>query len=280
MRLAPGAWEAAVDQAHACINVSPRIALHYWQIAIEGAGHRASEVFGTAMKETAPIPGTTEAWFQYAENHPSLLLTYAEFAHQNAGRIVSLPKTAARDAFDRWWTGRGAVADDLLDAEIEKFYVSAARWGKPEQLAIFQQRHPELKGRDFKRWAALLHGWEKDEEAWQLIASQVPEPDFTYLPPRSDLERLKEGWRLDNHQFVNARDYAAVLTMEARLDPAREVVLLDLAREVIVTVANTFVDAPDWFVRKGAHLLATHREFDKAVALYLGIRKPTTPSTP
>jgi hypothetical protein len=265
------------DQARACINVSPGIALHYWQVAIEGAGHRASEVFGMAMKETVRIPGATEAWrqyaeeawLQYAESHPPLLLAYAAFA----------PESTARVAFDHWWKQRGAMTADLTDDEVQGFYNFVVHWGKPEQLALFQQHHPELKTRDFKQWAFNLHEWKKDKEAWQLIASEVPEPNFTGIPPRSDLARLKEGWKLDKRQFVNARDYAAVLTMEAKLDPKREVDSLNLAREVVVTVAD-YGDAPDWFVRKGAHLLAAQGEFEKAVTLYLKPRKPTGPPAP
>jgi O-antigen ligase len=259
MRLAPGAWEAAADQARACINVSPRLALHYWQIAIEGAGHRASEVFGMALNETVRLPGATEAWFQYAESHPSLLLTYAIFAPEKAGRA----------AFDHWWKQRGAVAGDLSDGEIEGFYNLVARWGDPEQLTLFQQQHPELKARDFKKWAGLLHQWKKDGEAWQLIASQVPEPNFTSIPARSDLDRLQAGWDQDDRQFVNTRDFAAVLTAIGNLDQARD---------VIVYTAR-FSGALDWFVRKGAHLLAEQGDFENAVALYLGLLKPTVKPT-
>jgi hypothetical protein len=166
MRLAPGAWEAAADQARACVNVSPGIALHYWQIAIERAGHRASEVFGSVTKPR--VPGATEAWLQYAESHPSLRLTYASqpFVAESTGRA----------AFDHWWKQRGAMPNDLSDDEVQGFYNFVVHWGHPEQLALFQQHHPELKARDFKRWVRLLHEWKKDKEAWQLIASQVPEP--------------------------------------------------------------------------------------------------------
>jgi O-antigen ligase len=266
MRLAPGAWEAARDQARACANASPGIALHYWQVAIEGAGPRASEVFGMAMNETARLPGATEAWFQYAESHPALLLAFSNFAPESMGRV----------AFDHWWKQRGAMAGDLSDGEIEGFYNFVVHWGDPAQLALFQQYHPELKARDFKKWVSVLHDWKKDKEAWQLIANQVPEPDFTYIPPQSDLEKLKVGWELNKHQFPNARDYAAVLTMKAKLDPAHEVDSLDLAREVIATVAD-FGEAPDWFVRKGAHLLAARGDFEEAVRLYLRIPRPQVP---
>ena len=257
MRLAPGAWEAAIDQARACINVSPRTALHYWQVAIEGAGHRASEAFGMAMSETVRLPGATEAWLAYAESHPPLLLTYAAFVPEKAGRV----------AFDHWWMQRGAVAGDLSDGEVEAYYGFAARWGDSKQFAVFQQHHPALKERDFKRWAALLHGWKKNEEAWQLIASRVPEPAFTSIPAVSDLDRLAAEWDHDKHKYVNAQDYAAVLTVKGRLDEALK---------VIETVAR-FADSPDFFVRKGSHLLAARGQFEDAVVLYLGIGKPTVP---
>jgi len=279
MKLAPGAWEASVDQARACINVSPGIALHYWQVAIEGAGHRASEVFGTAMKETVRIPGATEAWrqyaedawFQYAESHPPLLLAYATSAPENTGRV----------AFDHWWKQRGAMTDDLTDGEVQGFYNFVTRWGDPEQLVIFEQHHPDLKARDFKKWAGLLHEWDKDKEAWQLIASQVPEPNFPSIVARTDLALLKLVWEREPHQFLNAQDYAALLTATGELHKAagelhKATDELDEARKVIVTVAN-FVDAPDWFVRKGAHLHAAQRDFKEAVRLYLRIPKPTVP---
>jgi hypothetical protein len=253
MRLAPGAWEAAVDQARACVAVSPGMALHYWQIAIEGAGQRASEVFGMALNETVRLPGATESWLQYAENHPALLLAYAAFVPENAGRV----------AFDHWWTERGAVAGDLSEGEVDGFYNFAARWGDIAQLAVFAQHHPDLKTRDFKRWAALLHGWMEDEKAWQLLASEIPEPNFTSIPARSDLERLKESWKRDDHQFINAQDYAALLTSMGDLDTAREVIV----------IAADYSDAPDWFVRKGAYLLAAQGQFNQAVALYLRIPK-------
>ena len=256
-RLMPGSWELAAMQARACARVSPGISLHYWQFAVERAGHRAEEVFGIGMQETARIPGSAGAWEQYAHNHPDLLLTYARNIREPASRL----------AYEHWWAARGSVEGRLDEREVDAFYKLVARFGTREQFDDFCDRHADLRAHDFKTWVALLHGWNADDAAWQILASEWPAPTSRAVPSRGEQTHLASRWGSDPRDVVNAREYAEYLIANRDTEGATDVILTVARRQ----------GAPEWFVRKGAHLLATGGKVSEAVALFLGEEKKTAP---
>jgi hypothetical protein len=113
----------------------------------------------------------------------------------------------------------------------------------------------------------MLTAWGAHAEAWQVLASEVPEPPFPATPPRFDRVHLEEIWLDDESKFPNARDLAQVL--DAAGDRAG-------AQRVIVTVAAR-PDAPEWFIRKAAHLLAANGRQREAVAVLLADRPVPAP---
>ena len=257
-RLMPGSWEMAAMQARACARVSPGISLHYWQIAVERAGHRAEEVLGLGMDETLRMRGAATAWEQYAHVHPEFLLTYARH----------VPEAAARQALLTWWDERASVTNDLTENEAQSFYSLIESRGTRGQFDQFCQRHPELRTRDFSAWVGILHRWDDDKAAWQVLDAEWPEPATRPAPTHGDSALLASNWETAPHDFINAREYAEYLARAGDLDRANE---------VVVTVA-TRSDAPEWFVRKAARVHAADGDFQSAVALFL--REKRAPEAP
>ncbi len=252
-RLMPGSWEMAAMQARACTRISPGISLHYWQLAVERAGHRADEVFGIGMEETARVPGAAAAWEQYALNHPQMLLSFAR----------KVRESAARQAYEQWWAARGSVIRDLDEREVDAFYKFVVRFGTQEQFDRFRDLHPELRARDFKTWVSLLHGWKADDAAWEILEREWPVPNSRPMPAHGDQSHLVSRWNADRRDVVNAHEYAEYLIATGDTEAAGEVILTVARRQ----------NAPEWFVRKAAHVLATGGKVGEAVALFLGEEK-------
>lgn len=247
-RLMPNSWELAAMQARACVRVAPGIALHYWQIAIERAGHRADEVLGIAMQETMRVRGAAAAWEQYARVHPQFLLTYAR----------NVPETPAREALTRWCTERAAVTDDLTDEEVNAFYSLVADRGTREQFEKFCIRHGDLRARDYVMWVNILHKWESDVVAWNILSAEWPEPP-SHPPAKGEPSRFATMWETDPNDAVNARDYAEHLERVGDVDRAHEIILKVASR----------IDAAEWFLRKAARVHAARGNYREAVELFL-----------
>ena len=248
-RLMPGSWGVAADQAYASARFSPGMTLHYWQLAIERAGHRAEEVLGYALQSTVGMPGAAEAWQQYTETHPELLLSFAQLT----------PGLAAEAAYQRWWELRGSKSEEITRSEVEAFYRLAPRWGRREELEQWQELHPELRATDYLTWARLLAGWRAYEAAWTVLALEVPEPAFPTYPPRGTRDQLEHAWQVDPQNVVNALELAQTLHAEGAMAEAQKVILEVGQRP----------SAPDWFRRKAAHLFAAAGSFEEAVELVL-----------
>jgi hypothetical protein len=190
-------------------------------------------------------------WGNYVEAHPALLLTYA----------ASLPEIAGRTYFERWWKLRGDAVD-LSPSEIEAFYALAPRWGRPEDFASWMKVHAALETRDFRRWAALLHGWREDDRAWQIFSAMRSEPQFPAKVPDTPRERLETTWRTTPQNFVNAQQLAFT-ELRAGDQAASD--------NIIITVARG-ANPPQWFVEKAAWILARAGRSGEAVSLLLQSR--------
>ncbi len=248
-RLMPGSWELAALQARASKSVAPGISLHYWQIAIERAGHRAEEVFGIAMDETRGLRGATPTWEQYARLHPEFLLTYAR----------NVPEAASREALALWWNERASQSVDLADAEVGAYYSLVEQRGSHEQFQQFIRNHPERRARDFKTWVEFLHKWTEDDAAWDILEKEWPEPADRAATTSENAGLLASRWDSDPSDVVNARDFARHLLQAGDIERANEIILKVAARPT----------PPDWFVRKAARIHVINRDPRAAVALFL-----------
>jgi O-antigen ligase len=251
--LLPGSWALPAAQARAVAQVSPGLALNYWQQAIERGVRHQDDVFRMAVQETSRISMATASWGRYAEAHPELLLTYAQM----------VPEEQARAYFALWWKERALTAD-LSPTEFAAFYQNASRWATREQFGEWMRRHAGWQVRDHREWARLLLGWGDGEGAWKLLAVSTPEEGFPALPGGLQRKALESKWSIAPANFVNAQQLAALLAKEGEVGPSEEIVLKVGARD----------DAPWWFVQKAAHIQARRTQYAEAAALLLKAKPP------
>ena len=247
-RLQPAVWVIPEDQARACLREAPGLALGYWQMAIERGGIHRDEILHAAVEETARFPAAQAAWGRYVEDHPELLLAYAQ----------DVPEPMGRYYYGRWWKLRAPSAD-LTPAERHAFYLLAPRWGNLEDFEGWAKHHSALGVSDYREWAACLHAWGEDDRAWQILAVMVPEPSFPGLLPTVPRDRLESVWRTSPENAVNAQQLALVLQR------AGELVASD---EIVVAVAEQ-ENASAWFKQKAAWILARSGHPGEAVDIVL-----------
>jgi O-antigen ligase len=248
-RLEPGSWGILETQARACESVAPGLAVHYWEMAVERGGIHQDEVLQIAVRESTAASPTAEAsWGRYVEANPRLLLPFAQ--------LVSEPE--ARYYFAVWWKER-AFFESLPPSEVELYYQNATRWGHRAEFDDWMMRHANLRDRDFRQWASLLHAWGDDEKAWEILSDFILEPALPKNVSRVPREELETKWRIDPRNFVQAQEVA----MARYRDGEKK-----RGDEVIVTTADE-EGAPRWFVRKGAYVLAESGRLDEAVSLLL-----------
>ena len=235
-------------QARACERIAPMQAVTYWQQAVEKGGIHRDDVLAMAVQETARFPAAQSAWGRYVEAHPQLLLAYA--------RLV--PEAYGPYYYGRWWKLRSG-APDLTPAELRNFYVLAARWGNREDFEEWAKHHAADGVRDYRQWAALLHGWGEDDRAWQMMSLKVMEPSFPAAPPTVPRAVLENVWRTTPENVVNAQQLALVRQRAGEQTDSDE---------IVITVANG-ENAPPWFVNKAAWILARGGRTGEAVDLLL-----------
>jgi hypothetical protein len=108
-------------------------------------------------------------------------------------------------------------------------------------------------------WAALLHQWGQDNEAWALLYAQIPEPTFPSFLPKAPREQMEFLWKHNPGDIVNARNLAH--TLSAGGDEEK-------SDAVILGVASK-PDAPQWFLNKAAHIVARQKHYAEAVEFAL-----------
>ncbi len=247
-RLQPASWEISMAQARACQRIGSGLAVGYWQQAVERGGIHRDEILATAVRETARFSNAQSIWGRYAEAHPEFLLAYAQ----------TQPEQRARYYFGRWWKLR-ANAADLSDVELQSLYTLAPKLGNLEDFQEWAKNHAASGLRDYRQWAALLHGWGADEQAWQILSLKVPEPAFPAAVPNVSREMLEKAWRIKQDNVVTAQQLA-----QLRLQAGDK----DGSDEIIIEVANS-EKAPPWFIDKAAWLFARGGRMDDAVELLL-----------
>ena len=255
VRLVPNSWQICARVARRCRAVQPSLELHYWQMAVERATRQRVEVFSMALQETAGLSGADAVWASYAEANADLGLLLGE----------RLPDEEGRRYYDHWWAQRGSVLSQVPDAESAAFLRLAPRWGTPEHLGIWMQRHPERLDADYRQWASLLSGWHEDEKAWGILQREIKEPEFPTASTRLQRADLDFRWRHTPDDIVNARNYAQLLAQAGDAEASNQVILAVAQRP----------DGPKWFLEKAAFVLARERRFAEAVQTAL--RVPKTP---
>jgi hypothetical protein len=120
-------------------------------------------------------------------------------------------------------------------------------------------RQDAHRSREYRKWAALLHGWGRDNEAWALLHGEIAEPTFPSFMPKAPRDQLEFRWKHSPTDIVNARNYAQYLQANGDASGMEDVILTVAARD----------DAPKWFLEKAAHIRAKKKEFGEAVELVL-----------
>ncbi len=247
-RLAASAWWLPVMQARAAKQF-PSQAIVFWQDAVQRAGRQRGEVLRDAVRETGRMNGARVLWGQFVEEHPELALSYAEIIVEE----LREPDEHIRAYYELWWEKRAEA--EVAEDEVLVFYRYASRWSSPEQLEQWMKRHASRHGRDHRVWMELLHGWKQDERAWQIYSGVMPEPAYGEMPKSTKREVLENRYRLAPENAAHALALAQMLDAEG--DKAA-------AQKIIFTVAQR-TDAPPWFIRKAAYLLAAEKNFAAAV---------------
>ncbi|MGB8169165.1 MAG: O-antigen ligase family protein [Chthoniobacteraceae bacterium] len=233
--LIPGSWTLCASQARTVANVSPGLAIGYWQQALERCDLHREEVLGVGVRETAAFPMAPLVWGRYVEANPSLLLAYAQ----------AVPQEQARYYYSIWWQGRALTAD-LTPSELAIFYANAAQWGARSQFDEWMRRRAGWKDRDYRQWASLLHLWGDEQRAFQLLSEHLPEPEFPKNPPAVARDQLETRWRITPKNVVNAQHLALVLLQAGETRQSDEIILTVARQE----------SAPSWFTTKAGYIYA------------------------
>jgi O-antigen ligase len=252
-RLLPSSWKICAQIAQHCQLVSPSLALHYWQMAVERASLHRVEAFQNALRETANLPGADGAWQSYVDIHSDLLLTYAE----------ARADTSGREHFDLWWERRGSKPEPVSTEEAEGFLRVAERWASPDQIATWARLPGRLKTGSH-RLVEFLKGKQAFKQAWEIASVEFKEPEYPPDLPTMSRDALRKRWLESPSDVVNARNYAQVLDYQGDHEGAEQ---------VIARTAET-TNAPRWFVEKAAYQLARRNRHEDAVRFALQLLPP------
>ncbi len=247
-RLVPNSWYYPASEASASRRYSMGMTFHFWSLAIERSGHRAEEVFLMAWKDTAAFPNAKAFWSNYVDANPRLMLSYLRVAPYADGGYY----------FQRWWNER-AFAGDLAQFEIDDFYVVASKYSNASSFNEWMTRHPSLEETDYLKWAALLHYWKFDADAWKLLAKKSSEPGYPVTPIKETQQDMEGKLFTDPDNAILAQSLARVYSTSGQPDAERD---------LISHVAEK-PNAPSWFLQKAAFLEAGSGHYDQAVAFLL-----------
>lgn len=253
-RLSGSSWGYAMMQARAYGRRFPSYAIAAWQDSILRAGRRSHEILRGAIAETAGYPGFWPLWGQFLESHPEYLLAGARAISD----AIPAQRAQAKVFFDLWHEQR-PVAKPVSEQEAADLY-SVVRWcADAGFLRKWVEEHPERAAEDYRTWARLLSEWGDSRAAWDVYARVIRDPALGDPPKDSRIEALEGQYRAlpENPHLA----LAIAQHYEKRNESAR-------AMDLILIHAQR-PDAPAWFIRKGAHILASRSQYAEAVALAL-----------
>jgi len=247
-RLTPGGWRYPITHAQAVRRLSPALCVQYWQLAIARSGWRRTEILGRALDDTLGLPGAAQLWADFVTANPRLALAYARL----------LPEQETAPFFEMWWRERSR-ATDLSPDELRDFYAYAQRWATGEQILEWMSLHASRRKEDFSSWAVLLHGAGMSDRAWQLCQGRIPDPPYPTDLSHVSREEIEARIRIAPGNTANMVELARLSEESGDRDGARRIVLEVAAKQ----------DAPPWFLRKAAHLLAADGRFPEAMEMIL-----------
>jgi O-antigen ligase len=249
-RLVPGSWAMPALQGWLSREVSAGVSFHFWSLAIERADRREPELYLAAYRNSLDRPGGEEYWRAYAQGHPELLLSYAQNVASDA---------QGKAAYDEWWNMRGNTSDAAELWERPDFYSAVRKWGNRAQMLAWIKHRPGLEKEDFKSWASILHEWQMDQEAWQILARQIKEPDFPKANTAESMFELEADWRGHPDDPIIAQTYARECAVNGETAKSEG---------VIMSVA-AWKNPPPWFVEKAAFISAARKDYPTAVTSLL-----------
>jgi len=252
-RLVPSSWALPAMQAWLSREVSPGMSFHFWSLSIERAGRRAPEIFVAAYRNSGNLAGAEDFWRTYAGEHPEFLLCYADAASG---------EKEARAAYDQWWKVRGDSSAGVEGWEPAAFYAALRKWGDPARLDIWMKRRPELEANDYKTWAAILHEWQLDADAWSILSRRIKDPAFPMSHGSESSEALEGNWRTHPDDPVAAQAYARVCSINGNWAKCEQVILTVAAGK----------SPPPWFIEKAAFLYAAKKDYATAVTSLLRLK--------
>jgi len=246
--LTPGSWRLIAAQARSVAKVSPGLSIGYWQQALERCDLHREDVLNLGVRETMAFPSAPLLWGNYVEQHPELLLPYAQ----------SLPDEQGRYFYSLWWENRALTAE-LTASELEIFYRHVTRWGNRTQFDEWMRIRTAWEARDYRLWARLLHQWGDARRAFEILAARLPEPEFPADPPRPSRDELEMKWRITPKNTVNAQQLAHARRLASETVQSDELILAVAARDY----------APRWFTTKAAYILARSGRHGEAIPFLL-----------
>ena len=247
-RLVPNGWRYPITHAHAVKRLSQALCIQYWQVAIERSGWRSAETFTQALNDTAAFPSAASIWTDYVTANPALALAYAR----------TLPEADTRPFFDLWWNARGHATDIAAD-ELQQFYNYARRWASSAQVLEWMQLHASRRREDFRKWTEMLHATGLSEKAWQIWQGRIGNPAYPVPVSVRSREEIEARIRIAPQNATNLVELARLSEQAGDLAGARKIILDVAAKK----------DAPPWFLRKAAYLLAEDGKFPEAVEMIL-----------
>jgi O-antigen ligase len=260
-RLSGSVWWFSIVQARGIGREFPAQALTAWQDAVERSGRRGAEVLRGAVIESAGMKGFDVLWGQFVENHPALALAYARALIEE----LRVPPPEVQFYYTIWWE-QCAFAGQVSEVEIADFYKLATYFGDPAGLERWIHEFSGRRRSDYREWVRLFSSWGQTERAWYFYSAAIADPVLGEPSPGSSLEDLQPQLKASPENRHLALSVAQLLAAQG--DPAA-------ADEVLLTFAQR-PDAPDWFLRKGAHILAAQKHFADALAMALR-EKPGKP---
>ena len=249
-RLSPGDWSLPTMQGWLSRDISPGMSFHFWSLAIERADRRAPEIFLAAYHNSIDLQGGEQFWRTYAESHPEFLLCYAQAASSDE---------KGKAAYDEWWKSRGDSSVGIDAWEPPAFYSAVRKWGDRAQLEIWMNRRRELEPADYKTWAAILHEWQMDADAWSILSRRIKEPGFPDSAPGEPTAALAANWRAHPDDPIAAQAYARQCSINGDAATSEQVILSVAAGK----------SPPLWFIEKAAFLYAAKKDYATAVTSLL-----------
>ncbi len=251
--LAGAAFWLPERQAVAVGRKFPAEALPLWQEAIDHAGRQWSEVLRSAVRATARVRGAQVLWAQYVETNPRLAITYAQVLTSE----LKVPDANVRAFFDIWW--EQCASGEVTDEEAAVYYGYAARWSNAAQLEVWMKVHANRRRKDYAAWATLLHGWKKDERAWEIYSGAIPSPEPLSPPKGATREMLADKVRATGNNSIFVLDLAHLLESQGDQAGATRVLVEAAARS----------HAPPRVLREAAYRLAAEGNYREAVDVAL-----------